>query len=85
MQGHVQPRGLGCTSLGPLGFEIDSSRLKRAGLDYWPYVTVKVHDTWERFMAHYRAQAGSKRAAGLQQGWDRAVLIRRCGTVCRSL
>ena len=33
--------------MGPLGFEIDNSRLKRAGLDYWPYVTVKIHTSWQ--------------------------------------
>ena len=26
----------------PLGFSIDDSNLKRAGLDYWPYVDLKV-------------------------------------------
>ena len=33
--------------MGPLGFEIDSSRLKRAGLDYWPFVAVNVYSTWQ--------------------------------------
>ena len=52
---------VGLHLVGPLGFEIDNSRLKRAGLDYWPYVTVKVHDTWGHFVAHYSAQTDSKR------------------------
>lgn len=39
--------GVGLHLVGPLGFEIDNSRLKRAGLDYWPYVTVKVHKSWQ--------------------------------------
>lgn len=30
----------------PLGFEISDKYLKRAGLDYWQYVTVKI---WESF------------------------------------
>ena len=39
--------GVGLHLVGPLGFEIDSSRLKRAGLDYWPYVAVDVYSTWQ--------------------------------------
>ena len=27
----------------PLGFSIDDKSLKRAGLDYWPYVTLEGH------------------------------------------
>jgi tRNA (cytidine/uridine-2'-O-)-methyltransferase len=30
----------------PLGFAIDDKQLKRAGLDYWPYLKVKEHDNW---------------------------------------
>lgn len=35
--------------VGPLGFELDDRRLKRAGLDYWP------HLRWERYddLAHF--------------------------------
>ena len=29
----------------PLGFELDDKRLRRAGLDYHEYATMKVHDT----------------------------------------
>ncbi len=37
----------------PLGFSIDDKSLKRAGLDYWPYVKLEVHDSLEAFMAKY--------------------------------
>lgn len=33
----------------PLGFSLDDRYLKRAGLDYWPYVDVVVHDDWPAF------------------------------------
>lgn len=33
----------------PLGFSLDDRYLKRAGLDYWPFVDVSVHDNWPRF------------------------------------
>jgi tRNA (cytidine/uridine-2'-O-)-methyltransferase len=31
----------------PLGFSLDSRYLRRAGLDYWPRVRVKVWPSWE--------------------------------------
>lgn len=34
----------------PLGFSIDDKSLKRAGLDYWPYVDIRVHESLEEFM-----------------------------------
>ena len=33
----------------PLGFEIDEKAVRRAGLDYWKYVKLKVYDSWEDF------------------------------------
>jgi tRNA (cytidine/uridine-2'-O-)-methyltransferase len=35
----------------PLGFSLDDRYLKRAGLDYWPHVDLRVHDDWEAFRA----------------------------------
>lgn len=40
----------------PLGFSIDDKSLKRAGLDYWPYVKVMVHENLEEFMAEYEGR-----------------------------
>lgn len=37
----------------PLGFSIDDKHLKRAGLDYWPYVKLEVHDCLDDFMEQY--------------------------------
>jgi tRNA (cytidine/uridine-2'-O-)-methyltransferase len=34
----------------PLGFKIDDKHLKRAGLDYWPYVNVTVHPDFDDFL-----------------------------------
>ncbi len=34
----------------PLGFSIDDKHLKRAGLDYWPYVSVTVYESLDDFM-----------------------------------
>ena len=35
----------------PLGFKLDDKYLKRAGLDYWPLVTVNKHDNFDKFFA----------------------------------
>lgn len=42
--------------IAPLGFDIDDRRLKRAGLDYWRYVDIRLHASWERFLAVYGTQ-----------------------------
>ena len=38
----------------PLGFSIDDRSLKRAGLDYWPYVKLQSHESLDDFMDEYR-------------------------------
>ncbi|MEM9503510.1 MAG: tRNA (cytidine(34)-2'-O)-methyltransferase [Cyanobacteria bacterium P01_E01_bin.43] len=43
----------------PLGFELSDRYLKRAGLDYWPYVDLHVHDSWQAFEATARQQSGT--------------------------
>ena len=35
----------------PLGFSLEDKHMKRAGLDYWEYATLKIHDNWEAFLA----------------------------------
>ena len=35
----------------PLGFKIEDKYLKRAGLDYWPLVTVNKYENFNKFMA----------------------------------
>ena len=37
--------------VGPLGFSLEDRYLKRAGLDYWPYVDVLVYESWSDFLA----------------------------------
>lgn len=37
----------------PMGFEIDNTKLKRAGLDYWPKVSMEIHDSLGDFMEKY--------------------------------
>lgn len=40
----------------PLGFSIDHKALRRAGLDYWPYVKVEVHSSLEVFLKKYEGR-----------------------------
>ena len=39
----------------PLGFSLDEREVKRAGLDYWEHVDVKVWPNWEAFEAELPA------------------------------
>ena len=38
----------------PLGFSIDDKSLKRAGLDYWPFVNLELHENLESFLRQYQ-------------------------------
>jgi tRNA (cytidine/uridine-2'-O-)-methyltransferase len=42
--------------IGPLGFKIDDKHLKRAGLDYWPFVDLRVYHSWQQFIDLNRGQ-----------------------------
>lgn len=39
----------------PLGFDIDDKHVRRAGLDYWPYVDLEIHDSLDSFMKNTEA------------------------------
>jgi tRNA (cytidine/uridine-2'-O-)-methyltransferase len=36
----------------PLGFDLSDSRVKRAGLDYWEHVDLRVHASWAALVEH---------------------------------
>lgn len=38
----------------PLGFDISDKAVKRAGLDYWPYVDLEIHESLDDFMEKYK-------------------------------
>jgi len=44
--------------VGPLGFEISDRYVKRAGLDYWPYVNLHYHESLYTFQTHYKQRGG---------------------------
>ena len=37
----------------PLGFSIDDKSVRRAGLDYWPFVKLELHESLDDFMKQY--------------------------------
>ncbi|MDA0716642.1 MAG: tRNA (cytidine(34)-2'-O)-methyltransferase [Cyanobacteria bacterium] len=43
----------------PLGFQINDRQLKRAGLDYWPLVSLQRHADWSAF-ANQRVSSGGR-------------------------
>ena len=43
--------------VGPLGYSLEDRYLKRAGLDYWPHVDLRVHGGWDAFCAAERPNA----------------------------
>jgi len=50
-----------CTELHliePLGFEISDRSLRRAGLDYWPWVRLHRHSCWQEFRQQQQRLGG---------------------------
>lgn len=37
----------------PLGFPLDDAKMRRAGLDYHDYATMKVHADWQAFLGSF--------------------------------
>lgn len=38
----------------PLGFKLEDKYLKRAGLDYWPFLKLKLYDSYEELREEYK-------------------------------
>lgn len=38
----------------PLGFNIDDKQVKRAGLDYWPFLKLEIHESYEDLREKYK-------------------------------
>lgn len=37
--------------VGPLGFDLSEKAVRRAGLDYWPYIDLTRHDSWDQYLS----------------------------------
>lgn len=38
----------------PLGFSLDEKHLKRAGLDYWPYLKLEIYESYDELREKYK-------------------------------
>lgn len=47
--------------INPLGFSLDAKQVRRAGLDYWDHVDVRVHDNWLHFVQGEMQRIGGTR------------------------
>ena len=55
----------------PFGFEITDTRLKRAGLDYWPHVNISTYEnTAEFFKIHNDKKMAFLSSHGDKNYWD---------------
>ena len=61
--------GLGCTLhlIRPLGFHLTDEYVRRAGLDYWEFLDLRVHENWEDYLKdvnppnlHFMSTRGEK-------------------------
>ena len=42
--------------VGPMGFQVDDAKLKRAGLDYWHLLDISYYDSTEEFFAKNKGE-----------------------------
>jgi tRNA (cytidine/uridine-2'-O-)-methyltransferase len=55
----------------PFGFELDDARVKRAGLDYWKHVDIKIYDSATAFFDEHAGKAMVFLSShGNQPYWD---------------
>lgn len=48
--------GTGCRLhlIRPFGFSASDKNLRRAGLDYWPFLDLEIHDSFEDFLSLFK-------------------------------
>jgi len=55
----------------PLGFELSDKRVKRAGLDYWPHVSLELYESITEFFDRHNSQPMAFFSShGSQSHWD---------------
>ncbi len=59
--------------VGPLGFEITESRVKRAGLDYWPHLALDYHDRFDLWWSKVEANRQSDRVFFVETSGERSI------------
>lgn len=69
--------GLGATLhlVEPLGFSLEERQIRRAGLDYWEHVDLRVHESWEEFVKGEMREIGGTRLFFTKFGEECATRI----------
>lgn len=56
----------------PIGFSLEDKYVRRAGMDYWPHLELKIHENWEAFCEAYPdARLWFFSTKGETSFWDR--------------
>ena len=58
----------------PLGFSLEDRYLRRAGLDYWPHVDLRLHDDWAAFLRDEQPPAATYLSARAARSYIDAPL-----------
>ncbi len=59
--------------IGPLGFQLDHNRVKRAGLDYAEMASVKQYISWDTFRVEHPEMNLWAFSTGAQKSYDQAM------------
>lgn len=64
--------GSGCRLhlIRPFGFTTDDRNLRRAGLDYWPYLDLEIHDDLETLLSLFPGRCAFLSKKATQSYWD---------------
>lgn len=65
----------------PLGFSTDDKMLKRAGLDYWPFVKIHYYDSLDEFLRKIRENFIILRHTGIRHILISITVIRKKTTI----
>ena len=59
--------------VGPLGFEITESRVKRAGLDYWPHLALEYHSGFEAWWSTVESRSQTDRVFFVETSGEKSI------------
>ena len=55
----------------PLGFSLSEKQVRRAGLDYWPYLKLQTHSHIDTLLANYPEKKTAFLSTKARQGYDK--------------
>ena len=66
----------------PLGFDISEKAVRRAGLDYWPMVDLRVYDGLEQFFTEHPARSLARRLRASPWAFGRSTGSGASASLC---